>query len=596
MAGSIPETVGNCPKQWSGAAEKLKHFRPILVNEVGPKISCREKVHKKMNTKRKQPQAILYARVSTKHQEQHGFRLSKQFDDMRAYAAQNGFQVFAEFQEAYSGTVPFRNRPFGAKVYEAIEAGKIDAVIVHELDRAARGDTSYEMPIDFLVFWRDLQEADVELHSCDEGLVKDGIVTLVEAWQSNEDNRKRRKRSMQGRREKINKGYFPGNGPRCYGYEIVGNKKDTRLEIYEKEAEIVRLIFNWYAHQRLGVTEICRRLTEMRVLSYGDKHNKGKKRGTGEWTPGQIYSILKRETYRGVWYAYRYKMVKIKGERHKKRVSRPKSEHVAIAVPAIIDDETWEKAQAYLKRGRQMSRRNNKSHEYLLARRAKCRCGYHIQGKPCHARGKIYLYYRCNGKYNDRTVGECNLSLFRVEKVDAAVWAWVFSLITDPERMLKGWRDSQQEAQTANAPLLHELKQVKLLLEENEVGAKKLVDLYLAGKFDMKILDDKKAELDKLIHDLKIRKDEIEQVVVQRTVSDEEITDFMKYAESISGYLNGEVDFEIKRQVLELLDLTAIFSEEEDGQIIYVTCHIGKERLSVNNPLDCSCPNQSRWW
>lgn len=176
------------------------------------------------------------------------------------------------------------------------------------------------------------------------------------------------------------------------------------------------------------------------------------------------------------------------------------------------------------------------------------------------------------------------------------VWAWVFSLITDPERMLKGWRDSQQEAQTANAPLLHELKQVKLLLDENEVGAKKLVDLYLAGKFDMKILDDKKAELDKLIHDLKIRKDEIEQVVAQRTISDEEITDFMKYAESISGYLNGEVDFEIKRQVLELLDLTAIFSEEEDGQIIYVTCHIGKERLSVNNSLDCSCPGQSLWW
>ncbi len=34
MAGSIPETVGNCPKQWGGAKEKLKGIRLILVNEV----------------------------------------------------------------------------------------------------------------------------------------------------------------------------------------------------------------------------------------------------------------------------------------------------------------------------------------------------------------------------------------------------------------------------------------------------------------------------------------------------------------------------------------------------------------------------------
>jgi site-specific DNA recombinase len=543
-----------------------------------------------------QKRAILYARVSTKQQEEHGYRLTKQFDDMRDYAARNNFNVISEFQEAYTGTVPFRNRPYGSKVYEAIEAGKVDAVIVHELDRAARGDTSYQMPVDFLVFWRDLQEADVELHSCDEGLVKDGIVTMVEAWQSNEDNRKRRKRSMQGRREKINKGYFPGNGPRCYGYRIVGTRKDTHLEIYEKEAEIVRLIFVWYIGG-IGVTEICKRLTKMGVLSYGDKHDKGKKHEKGEWSPGQIYSILKRETYRGVWYAYRYKMVKVRGQNRKKRVQRSKSEWVPIDVPAIIDNETWEKAQAQLKRGRQMAKRNNNVHEYLLARRATCKCGYHIQGKPCHARGKVYLYYRCNGKYNNRmTAGKCDLSLFPVTKVDTVVWAWLESLLTNPEKMLKGWHNSQEVAEKENAPLLHELEQVKRLLVENEDQAVKLLDSYLAGIYDISILEDKKIQLDMMIADLKKRKLEIEQHVKQRTISDADINNFIQFAESIQQYLGGDVDFETKRAIVDMADLTAMFTVENGEKIVYVTCHIGKERLSIDSPTDCSCPNQSRWW
>lgn len=526
--------------------------------------------------------AILYARVSTKHQEQHGFRLVKQFDDMRDYAARNNFTIVNEFQEAYTGTVPFRNRPYGSKVYEAMEAGRIDAVIVHELDRAARGDTAYQMPIDFMVFWRDLQEADVQLHSCDVGLVEDGILTMVQSWQSNEDNRKRRKRSMQGRREKINKGHFPGNGPRCYGYRIVGNRKDTQLEIYEKEAEIVRLIFVWYI-SGIGVTEICKRLTKMGVLSYGDKHEKGKKHEKGEWSPGQVYSILKRETYRGVWYAYRYKMVKVRGENRKKRVQRPKSEWMPIDVPAIIDDQTWETAQTQLKHGRQMAQRNNNVHEYLLARRATCKCGYHIQGKPCHARGEIYLYYRCNGKYNNRvTAGKCDLSLFPVAKVDAVVWSWLESLLTNPEKMLKGWRNSQEAAEKENAPLLHELEQVNRLLAENEDQAVKLLDLYLAGKFDMSILDDKKTQLDMVIADLKKRKAEIEQHVKQQTISDAQINDFIQYAESIQQYLGGDVDFETKREIVDMANLTAMFAVENGEKIVYVTCNIDKERLSID--------------
>jgi len=63
-----------------------------------------------------------------------------------------------------------------------------------------------------------------------------------------------------------------------------------------------------------------------------------------------------------------------------------------------------------------MSKRNNSSHQYLMARRMTCaHCGYHIQGKPCWSKGKVYLYYHCNGKSRGITDGTCNLPGFPVK-------------------------------------------------------------------------------------------------------------------------------------------------------------------------------------
>lgn len=525
----------------------------------------------------------MYARVSTKHQEKYGYRLATQFDDMRAYAANNGLTVVNEYQEAHTATVPFKDRPYGSQIYEAIDRGELDAVVVHELDRAARGDMSYEMPIDFMVFWRDLQEAHVELHSCDVGLVQDGILTLVQSWQSNQDNRKRRQRSMDGRRDKINKGLFPGNGPRCYGYDKVGKKEGTRLVINEEEAAIIRLIFRWYVHELLGVVEIAEKLTVMGVPSFGDKHKKGKLHDKGAWVPGMIYPILKKETYAGVWYAYRYKMVKVPGQRKKKRVRRPKSEWVPIEVPAIIDRETWDLAQARLKRGRAMSKRNNSSHEYLMGRRLTCQCGYHIQGKPCWDKSKVYLYYRCNGTSKTLTAGSCDLPGFPVKLVDGTVWAWVKSLLANPEKMVKGWHESQQEAQEKSQPLQQELDRVNVLIAENEAKRGKLLDSYLDGVFEREVIQDKKIELDKLLADLRKRKTEIENHLKEVTITDQQIQDFVAFAESVRGELElDDIDFEHKRELIEQLNVTGILTVENGEKVVYAACHAGKRRLSVD--------------
>ena len=106
--------------------------------------------------------AILYGRVSTETQMEHGYSLPMQLQAMKEYTTRNGFQVVDEIQDDCSGSIPFKDRPGGAMFYKRIAQTDIHAVIISELDRASRD--KYAVPIEFMIFRRDLEYAGVELH------------------------------------------------------------------------------------------------------------------------------------------------------------------------------------------------------------------------------------------------------------------------------------------------------------------------------------------------------------------------------------------------------------------------------------------------
>lgn len=246
--------------------------------------------------------AVLYARVSSDEAAEHGYSLTTQIRECQKYADEHGHQVVAEIRDDCSGAIPVAERPGGMQIYELLEQKQVDVVVLYTIDRTTRDERDY--PIEYLIFLRDVQDAGAELHYVDTGKSEGNIVDLFRAWQAGEERRKIRERTMRGRREKIRQGKYPGNGPRCFGYDIVGQGRDAELVINEKEAEIVRMIFQMYTEGNegvlLGVQEIADKLTAMNVLSYGDKvEGVGKKRGTGVWTPGQVYPILQRELIPG---------------------------------------------------------------------------------------------------------------------------------------------------------------------------------------------------------------------------------------------------------------------------------------------------------
>ena len=134
--------------------------------------------------------AVLYARVSGDDRDREGRNLVGQLDMCRVYAQRKGWLKMAELAEDDRGAsgasldLPQLNRAL-----DMARAGEYDILITRELDRLARG-----------------------------------------------------------RRLKVKGGSLLLHGtPAPYGYRAV--EKDGReiLEIKEKRAEVIRLIFQWYS-------------------------------------------------------------------------------------------------------------------------------------------------------------------------------------------------------------------------------------------------------------------------------------------------------------------------------------------------------------
>jgi DNA invertase Pin-like site-specific DNA recombinase len=83
--------------------------------------------------------AVLYIRVSTADQAEHGVSLDAQAERLMAYAKAAGLSVTAVLrEEGVSGTVPLADRPEGSTLARMIEAGEVRHVVALKLDRLFR--------------------------------------------------------------------------------------------------------------------------------------------------------------------------------------------------------------------------------------------------------------------------------------------------------------------------------------------------------------------------------------------------------------------------------------------------------------------------
>ncbi|MCW5851514.1 MAG: recombinase zinc beta ribbon domain-containing protein [Anaerolineae bacterium] len=116
-----------------------------------------------------------------------------------------------------------------------------------------------------------------------------------------------------------------------------------------------------------------------------------------------------------------------------KRAKQP----IVIAVPPLVDKDTWDRAQRQRRENFAESKRNRK-HDYLFAGLIKCgTCGLTYVGCKGGTHNKSH-YYRCGGKEytSPHRLQKCQSAFVRADILENAVCADIHHFALNPGEVL----------------------------------------------------------------------------------------------------------------------------------------------------------------
>lgn len=521
--------------------------------------------------------AVLYARVSGDDTRNEGRNLQGQLEMCREYALKRGWLVVAELSEDDRGASGASlDLPQLKRLIEMARAGEYDVVIVREIDRFSRTLAKQ------LIVEEELRRSNVaieyvlgEYPDTPEGGLNKNIKAVIAEY----ERLKTVERTTRGRRRSAASGNVLLHGDLApFGYRPSDDKKS--LVVHEAEAEIVRLVFQWYVEgdengQRLGHRQIASRLTEMNVPSVMDQGTpRWKRRPVGEWAPTSVGYLLRNETYVGVW----------NYGRKSPRGLNPKTHWIPVEVPGIVSREVWERAQLQAQINKSLPKRNLKK-EYLLQGHVRCgQCGSAVSPRTIASRGREYRYYRCGVRLKYVVGKTCDLPTFYADALDEAVWSWLISLLTDPDELRKTLDHYQTEQERLQLPIYERLQVVEKLISDQETARNRLLDLYLAGEFPVDLLAERRSQIEKAIRDLGTERTDLRKRVEQATLTSDQLKLIEEFGSQVSeGLQRAGESFAKRRRLVEALDTRVTLSLRNGAVQCTVECMIGETDLSAMN-------------
>jgi DNA invertase Pin-like site-specific DNA recombinase len=371
-----------------------------------------------------------------------GLSARAQRENILRYATNAKLGPVSIYEElkAVGGDVPFEKRAAARKLIADIAADRIRLVIVRDVDRLIRE----------VSLWQQIRrlciEHGVQIHDFNGNVALLGpsakFMGTLRAAQAEFEKDQTGERVRHVKRAMSMHGRFVGGSP-GFGYRSQSSRKHEliaagvdpeqasiaaqtemalrgALYVDEKEAKIVRLIFDWYVHHRLGVRRISNNL-----------NLEGYRRRSGKlWCPEKVRRIINDPTLAGFIAHDEIRYNKQGG----KRTPKCKQRLYPGKHDPIITPELWERAQkiketntcSHLGKGTAA----NTSRRYPLCGVLRCPCGAPMSAKPGRT-GGCYGYYLCsNRKYRGPgAVGGCDFVPLNTEKLHAAFWEGLGNLI-----------------------------------------------------------------------------------------------------------------------------------------------------------------------
>lgn len=450
----------------------------------------------------------LYYRLSRDEDEELN-SLNNQRKIIYNFAVSNGHEVVGEsFDDNVSGM--HFNREGIDKIYEVVEAGKIEAIIVKDLSRLGRHRTQTALFIDYL------REHDVRVLSATENIdtfnenddLIIGFKGLVNDFYARDGSRRVRTGYRQKQKEGIVTippfGYFK-------------DKNTKKVVVVEEAAETVRLIFSAYVGGS-GMKAIARTLNEQRrktpalmQMELLNKRLPNTQDGILKkylWDATMVARILRDESYIGTLICHKSERNKInKTFRFTDPEEQFRHENY---LPMIVTCEIWEQAQALLAERKEKNVRAGTNRGILrYGGLLRCKdCGRTFIGKRIKLKSGERVAYVCD-TYHRYGKEHCSSHMVDEETLDRLIGAEILRTKkmyeenwSRMEWLIERWTP---KASTASAKISKLQEHILLLEEEVEVILmERIRDKANAERYDRMIAkrEEQIAETKKQIEEL----------------------------------------------------------------------------------------------
>ena len=418
--------------------------------------------------------AAIYARVSDKSQaEDDKTSLTEQTTEMEAYCEGKGMTITARYQEVGRGWS--KKRPEFQRMLADAKRGRFDTIVCWKSDRLSRGMYPAAALMEVVEAYQ------IQLEAVMDAIDMKTFGLMAAIGKIELDNF--RERASMGKRGSAKQGRMPV-GALSYGYRI---GDDGKPEIYEPEAEVVRRIFHMYVHEGMSGSTISRQLARDNAPTF----NPGSR-----WHKSFLSALLGKEVYKGDWWYGKSRWVATEGG--ETVYAQPQDAWIKVPFPPLVDEQTWDRAQAIKKQRKTQSTRNTKIF-YLLQHLVRCaECGRLFACKSTTRRtvksnGSIYKYnlktpyrhYHCYGMLSEglRCRERSHIKAGRLEEL---VWSQVKEMIQNPELIVAGIEalDTQGEDGLGKRIARAERDPQKAQIEEERA-----IRLYVSGKIKEDQLD-----------------------------------------------------------------------------------------------------------
>jgi len=479
--------------------------------------------------------AAIYARVSSARQkEQH--TIGSQTAALHAQAEQLGLEVPAPWvfcDDGHSGASLVR--PGLEQLRDLIAQVPVDTVLVYAPDRLARKYAYQALLIEefaragtSVVFVKGPSSDTPE----DALLVQfQGMIAEYERAQIIE--RTRRGKAHRARQGTVN---VLSGAPFGYRYVRKSDHADARYEVVAHEAAAVAELFRRYVEDGVAIAELTRWLTATGVPT---------RTGKTRWDRSTVWAMLRNPAYAGR--ACFGKTMRTSDQPGLNRTARlagrttPKSYSVTdrdradwleIPVPALVAEETWQRAQRRLADNQRFAARNSKVPSLLqgLAACSSCGYAYYRSHTTTSAGNKIY-YYRCLGSdgYRYEHGQVCASKPVRTDYVDKVVWDHISNLLADPQ-LIRAEIDRRLDQLRTVDPTTAQHQRLEQALAKTTAALHRLINAYQEELISIDELRERTPELRSRENSLRSQLDTVATQLVDREA-------YLKLAENLENFL-----------------------------------------------------------